>query len=163
MAKSITKRFVVDASPDRLLEVLTSAAFHEEHERMQEDTVEATYHEISRTDERRVFEVRCTKYGRGLTGIDRSKTEPSATRSEWDLRTRRSEWSVRMAHGDRVRVWGTNRIEPAGDGASLTTEYNVDIKVPLIGGKIEKLALSAIEARQPAFERLVRKHCAQAD
>lgn len=163
MAESTTKSFVVDASPERLLSVLTSPAFHEEYERALDDTVAAAYHEISRTDDEVIFEMRCTKYSRGLTGINQSKTEPSVTRSEWDLRARRAEWLVRTAHGDRVRVWGTNRIEPAGDGARMTTEYNVAVKVPLVGGKIAKIALSEIDKRQPAFERLVREHCAKPD
>lgn len=160
MAKTFKKSMVVDVSPETLLGVLRDPEFHLEHEATRDDAIDATVREVSCTEDRHVFEVLANKYGRGLTGgIDRSKRERAVVRSDWNLRARTCEWTVETNLDEKVQVDGANRIEPAGDGARLTTEYRVIVKIPLLGRKIESIVVSAIEKHQPNFERVVRRYC----
>lgn len=155
--KTMSARF--DVSPEQLLTLLTDREFLVAQQKLDPAAIEVSVDELSRSDDCLVLELRATQYGRGMLGVDRSKTERSVTTYTWDLRRRRCEWLYHGPHSERFSATGSDRIEADGDGSRFTTEFRLEIRVPLIGNKIEKLVLKQFEARQPKYERLVREFC----
>ncbi|MBW2523094.1 MAG: DUF2505 family protein [Deltaproteobacteria bacterium] len=161
MATTRTMTAVFDVSPEALVSALTDPVFLVAQQKLDEATVDARVEERRRTGQALELELHATEYSRGMLGIDRSKTEHSVTTYRWNLETKRCEWTYEGAHGDRFEAGGTDRVEPEGHGARLTTEFRLSVSVPLLGRKIEKLVLKAFAAREPKYVALLREHCAK--
>ena len=159
MAKkgSMTSRF--DVTPDLLLRVLIDEDFQRAQQKNDPAVVDATMKEISRTEDRFVFEIHATEYSRGMMGIDKSKTEQSVTTYDWDLKARRGTWKYLGAQSDRVKASGVDSIEPDGEKARLRSEYTIEVKIPLVGSKIEGFVVKEIQEARPKFEATVREYC----
>jgi len=153
-SKATVLRF--DASPDRLLEVLIDHDFQVAREKAQ-GSVDATVTEVRRSDAEFVYEVQTTDYAKTLTGIDRNRTETARCRYEWDLSRMRCTWYWEGPHGKKARTWGNLRISPAGGGVALELDFNIDVKVPLVGKKIEKMVLKEVEPGWVRYEAVVRE------
>ncbi|MBW1872541.1 MAG: DUF2505 family protein, partial [Deltaproteobacteria bacterium] len=69
---------------------------------------------------------------------------------------RKSKWTLSTTHSERVRVWGAVRIDESGEHADLIPEVNVEVKIPLLGGKIEKYVGKEIEKSWPRYEQTIR-------
>lgn len=161
MAKTWSTAKTFDATPDRLLEVMTDEAFILEQHKLDEAVVDATLEEVSRGDRRLVQKIHSTEYARGMTGLDRSKRERSTVLFEWDLPGRRCSWTYSGEQGSRVKVWGEDRIEAAGERARLTSIWNIDVKIPLVGGQVEKMIIKEVEKGRPRYDALLREHVAR--
>lgn len=161
MATSTTYTFALrDVPLDIALEVLSSAEFDIAQQIAQEGTKSAEVTTISRDDDTFVYEMHAVEYVKGLRGLDRSKTERTVTRVTWDLKARKSDWTYRGPHGDRVKVWGATHIKPLGDGSEVTSEFHIDVKIPLVGGQLEKLVVNASKTHmKDHFERLAGQMC----
>lgn len=159
MAKKFTSTDSINATPDKVVEVLASEDFIIANQKMR-DAVSATVREVSRTDSRLVIEINTTEYAKGITGIDRSKTEETMTTEEWDLKARSKSWTYKGSHRN-VQVWGNTRIQEAGGGSSMVSEFNVEVKIPLVGGKVEKLVIKEVEKTWPRYISLVQEYCAK--
>jgi hypothetical protein len=157
MTTKVKRETVFELQADQLLAVLTSGEFQVAQRKADEAVVDARFHEVSRTAERVVFEIRSTEYERGLTGLNKKKTFESVTRNEWDLKNRKARWSYSSPQTDRATIAGTNAIEAVGDRAKLTFEASVDIRIPLIGKKIEEKVASGLEKGREKYDRLVRE------
>ncbi|MFH1532877.1 MAG: DUF2505 family protein [Pseudomonadota bacterium] len=160
MAQSKATSFHFDASPDKLLAVLLDPDFQVAREKVQ-GSVGAVVTDIRRSDTEYVYAVRTTDYAKTLTGIDRTKTENANCTYEWDLSRMRCVWTWEGPHGKRARTWGNLRISPAGGGTTLDLDFNIDIKVPLIGGKIEKIVLKEVEPGWVRYEKVIREWLAK--
>ena len=160
MAQSKATTFRFDASPDALLAVLLDPDFQVAREKVQ-GSADATVRDIKRTDAEYVYEVKTTDYAKTLTGIDRNKTENATCTYEWDLSRMRCVWSWIGPHGKKARTWGNLRISPAGGGTTLDLDFNIDVKVPLIGKKIEKLVLKEVEPGWVRYENVIREWLAK--
>jgi hypothetical protein len=55
-----------------------------------------------------------------------------------------------------VGLKGRIAVRAAGAGSELETEFEVDVRIPLIGGVIERIIAGEIEGDLPRFEREVR-------
>ena len=86
-------------------------------------------------------------------------SEQTQTHYEWDLKGRRASWTYSSPHGKRVRVWGGTRIDAAGDNAVLHEEFNCEVKIPLVGGKVEKVILKEVDKYWPRYEQLLNEWC----
>lgn len=159
MSKTLTKTTDLEFSTGLVLQVLTDADYVCAQASSRDEVVDATYKETSRSDERLVFEVHTTEHARGLTGIDRSKTEPAVQRSDWDLQARTCRWAYEGAHSDRFTFRGRTTVEPRGDQTRVTVEYFVDVSIPLLGGRIEKAIIKELEAAHPSYGQLIRRYC----
>jgi len=157
MTKSRETRLKVGASPDRVLRALTSEAFLIERDRVQ-GAISVVVEEVSRSDERLVQKVTATQHTRGLTGIDTSKTEEAVTIFSWNLGKRHADWTYRGPHDDRVTVRGTIDVQPDGDGAFIDETFTIEVRVPLMGRKIESVVIDQMTKGFPAYERVVRHH-----
>lgn len=161
MAKTHHKTLTVDLDPDRLVEVLTAPEFQEAREKAQ-DALEVSYKELRREGDKLVYEVHVTQYARTKTGVDKSKTEQAVTTYDWDLTARRATWVYVDPHSDRVTVKGSVRVEPKGAGSTLVDDMEVSVKVPLVGGQIEKLIVKEVAKGWPKYEAVLQKAVADA-
>ena len=160
MAQSKATTFRFDASPDALLGVLIDPDFQVAREKVQ-GSVGAVVTDVRRSDTEYVYQVKTTDYAKTLTGIDRSKTETALCTYEWDLSRMRCVWNWEGPHGKKARTWGNLRISPAGGGATLELDFNIDVKVPLVGRKIEQLVLREVEPGWVRYEAVIREWLAR--
>jgi hypothetical protein len=156
MAKRDEKTFRFEASPQKLLEVLVGKEYQVARQKSQ-GALEVQVKEVSRTEDRLVFEVHAKEYARGITGVDRSKTEINVTTYDWDLKTKRGDWKHRTSQGERVQVWGSVQVQPDGENSKLVNDFNVEIKIPLVGGKIEKMVMKEVEKGWASYEQVIRE------
>ena len=145
-----------DFSTDELLQILLDPDFQIAREKAM-GSLEARVEEKSRTDDRVQFEVHTKDYARGMTGIDRSKTEDNRVDYDWDLKAKKASWTYHGASNKMAKVWGSIQIDADGDGARLTNFFEVEVKVPLMGGKIEKMVLKEVDKSWPKYEKAIRK------
>jgi carbon monoxide dehydrogenase subunit G len=60
------------------------------------------------------------------------------------------------APGKPTKMVGTIRLEPAGAGTTEIVELEIKVKVPLIGGKLEKLMADKVQAGMDAEHQVGR-------
>ena len=160
MAKRDEQTFFFDVPPEKLLEVMIDEEYQIARQKSQ-GALEVNIKEISRTDDRLVFEVHAKEYARGITGVDKSKTEINVTTYDWDLKAKRGSWKHTTSQGERVKVWGTVQIQPDGDKSRLVNDFNIEIKIPLVGGKIEKMVMKEVAKSWADYEKIIREFCSQ--
>jgi hypothetical protein len=163
MPKTYEKTVTFETSADRLFAVISSGDFQVACQRADPAVVEATFREVSRTDRKLVLVIDTVEYARGMTGLDRSRTEKNTTTWTYDLARRRGEWVYTSASSwaDKVTAEGSDTVEPSGDKARLVSKATFSVRIPLIGGKIEGFILKEVEQSRPAFERTVREFLAK--
>ncbi|MBN2498354.1 MAG: DUF2505 domain-containing protein [Deltaproteobacteria bacterium] len=155
MAKQVERMFRFSADTDRLLSVLIDEDYQHAREKAQ-GALSSKVDQVERTDERLVYKVSTTEYAKGMTGVDKSKTEESQVTYEWDLKRKRAKWTYAGPHGKMVSVQGELRIQPDGDGSNLTSVFQADVKVPLVGGKIEKMILAEVEKSWDRYGKTIQ-------
>jgi hypothetical protein len=148
----------VDIDPDALVEILTSEEYHVERERSK-GALEVRIEQGLRSEQRHRFEVHTVVHARGLTGVDTSKRESQRLVYDWDLQARRGSWTFSSSHGDRVKVWGSVRVERDGRGSRLVNDFNIEVSIPLVGGQVEKKVMSEVRKGWAQYERTVRDFC----
>ena len=158
MAKRDEKIFRFEVTPEKLLEVLIDEEYQIARQKSQ-GALEVNVKEISRTDDRFVFEVHAKEYARGITGVDKSKTEINISSYDWDLKTKRGTWTHSTSQGDRVKVWGSVQIQPDGDNSRIVNDFNIEIKIPLVGGKLEKMVMKEVAKGWDNYENVIREFC----
>ena len=131
--------------PNKLLDVLLNEGYQVESAKLDEAVKDARFIITSKTDARAVCEIRSTEYERGMSGIDKKKTVETITKIEWDLKTMSSTWVYTNPSQDRFKLSGTSRITATSKGCSLTSEATVEVKIPLVGGKVESMVAEGIE------------------
>jgi hypothetical protein len=155
MAKRDENVMRVDASPETVVGILTSEEYHEERERSK-GALSVRFVEGRRTDDRLEFDVETEVHARGLTGVDRSKRERQSLHYTWDLAARTGRWTFHSSHGARVKVWGSVKVEPDGKASRVTNDFNVDVKIPVVGGQVEKKIMSEVAKGWAKYERTLR-------
>ena len=161
MAKVSSRTMRFAHSPQAVMEAITRPDFHEANLTNQGNP-KVTVREQSRTEDKLVFEAEVEEYAKGVKGINKNKTETTWTIFNWDLKRRRAEWTYRGVHS-RAKVWGDISIVPDGDGASLTENFHVEIKIPLVGRGVEKIVIRETEAFWPKYEQLINEFLTQKD
>jgi hypothetical protein len=104
----------------------------------------------------RKAESRRVEAGKGRVRLETRVEDPprfigekdeSLLRLEWDLAARVCTF-VRedLTHGDRVKVRGTVRVEPAGKGACVMhDEGEILIGIPVVGGQVAKQIVAMMD------------------
>ena len=142
-----------DAAPDAVLAMLTDPAFREK--------VCAAQHVVS-------CDVRIDLAGAGFTCVVTSEQNtaglPSIAKKfvgETTTAIITEDWkdgaggTVEIkAPGKPTDVSGTIRLVEAGAGTTEVVELNVKAKVPLIGGKLEKVLVDSIQAGYDVEQRV---------
>jgi hypothetical protein len=160
MAKRYAKTIRYPVSAEKLLDILLDPDFQVAREKAQ-GSLEVTVKELSRNDSEMVYEVHTVDHAKGLTGIDKSKTETAVSVYTWDLVKQRCRWTWDGPHSNRVKVWGHLILHPAGNETDLEGDFNVDVSVPLVGGKIEKEVIKETEKGWDRYEAVVRRFIAE--
>jgi hypothetical protein len=160
MSTTAKNTFHLPFPPDVVLATLTDPAFLEANFG-QQDNPDARVVERSRTADELIIDCEVTEYAKGMSGVDRSKTQKTQTVYRWNLPARKGEWTYKnpSTQGKMATVWGSSILQPDGSGTALTEEFNVKIKVPLMGGKIEKIIIKEVQKYWPAFDKLLRQWC----
>ncbi len=155
MTVTLRRSAVLDTTPERLLAVATDPKMLQQ--RVKPGTsAGTTVREVARDGARLVQELESEEYARTKTGgLDRSRIERSVTRYEWDLSSGHCAWSWK-GQSDRIRLTGTIDIKPSGPGAELSTSFEIEVKVPVIAGMVERMVASEIEEDLPRYEAWIR-------
>ncbi|HOX46345.1 MAG TPA: DUF2505 family protein [Myxococcota bacterium] len=163
MAKHLTQTALIPRSPDEVLATLNDPGVLVDQARLQ-GAKEARVEETRRDARRLVQVVHLQEYARGLTGVDRSRTDPAATTYEWDLGDRSCRWRYLGVRGERVGLSGSITIRPApGEPAAgarasqVTFAFDIDVRVPLLGGLIERLIAREVEKGSQDHAQYLRK------
>ncbi len=159
MSKQSINTINLDYQPDLVMEVLCSPEFQKANF-LKQGNPSAEVKEVSRNDNEAVIKAEVEEYAKGVTGVDKSRTEKTVTVYKWDLKNRKAEWDYDSPHGDRVKVTGSIDIQPTDNGCSVTEKFNVTVKIPLVGGKVEKKVIEEVEKYYPKYEALLKEHCA---
>lgn len=158
MAKRHAQTSYYNYPPELVFKVLMDPEFQVAREKAH-DNPDARVEEVSRTDTRYVYKVHTTEYAKGITGIDKSRTEMTVTTYEWDLRGMKCTWTYVGAQSKRVKVWGAMSVKASGEGTEVPSDFNVDISIPLVGGKVEKVVIDEAVKGWPRWERVVNEFC----
>jgi hypothetical protein len=158
MAKSDTNIMHFDVTPDKLMEVLVNTDYQADREKAT-GALEVEIKKVKHDDDEAVYAAHTKEYSRGVTGIDKSKTENSVTTYTWDLKNKTGFYKYVGPHGDRVRVRGDLTIEPDGDNSKLTIVFNIEVKIPLLGGKVENMVMKNVAKRWADYEKAIRDWC----
>ncbi|PKN46241.1 MAG: hypothetical protein CVU59_06620 [Deltaproteobacteria bacterium HGW-Deltaproteobacteria-17] len=153
--QSLKKERIVTCSPDRLLAVLTNPEFEVAKQKDVSGALDANVKETKRTDAELGYEIHSTEYAKGMTGVDKSKTESILIKTRWNLKERHAEWTWEGPQGKKVIVSGSMHIKPQGDHSSLVSTLDVEVKIPLVGGQVEKMVIKEIDKSWPKFDALV--------
>lgn len=154
--QSLKKERTVSCSADTLVSVLTLPEFEIEKQKKASGALDATVKEIRRNEEEYVYEVHSMEYAKGVTGIDKSKTESIVIKTRWNLKERHAEWTWEGPYGKKVAVSGMMQVKPIDDHhCSLLSTMDVEVKIPLVGSQVEKMVLREVEKNWPKFDELI--------
>ncbi len=155
MSKKFNWSKTYPVSADTLMNILTSEEFETRNMESQPSNKEGSYTVVSKDSNKLVYRMDTVEWAKTKTGgLDKSKTENTSTTTTWDLKSRRADWNYKGAH-EKAKVNGKVEITPKGDKAELSTEFNVDIGIPVVGGQIEKIVISEVKKHWPTYEALV--------
>ncbi len=157
MAKTTERTFELDLPPEAIMNAMRDPVMIDGSERSR-DALEVEVTDEEKTDERHVYVVRTVTHARTVKGIDKSKTEENRTRVSWDVPRHRAEWTWSGAHGSKVDVHGTYRLEPRARGCALTLFASIDVKIPVVGRVVEGKIREGFETAWPAYVERVRNH-----
>ena len=156
----LNRRIPLEAPLETASEILLSEAFNVEREKAREEVVSTAFHLVDKGQDRTVIELRTTEYKRTMTGaIDRGGTAQSVTRSTWNARDRTLSWTYEGGAAPlRMHLSGVYRFEAQGPRTTLTHEITIEVKVPLIGEKIAKIAAREFEKTAEVYEKIMQRH-----
>jgi hypothetical protein len=153
--QSLKKERIFNCSPDHLLAVLTNPEFEAQKQKDVSGALDASVKETKRTDSELAYEIHSTEYAKGMTGLDKSKTEAILIKTLWNLKEHHAEWTWEGPHGKKVLVSGSMHIKSQGDRCQLVSTLDVEVKFPLVGGQVEKMVAKEIDKTWPKFDALV--------
>lgn len=157
MTQKLEQSFPIDAPPDAVVKAITNPALIEESERSR-GALEVKVTEISKSDTKHAYEVMTITYSRGVTGVDKSKTDENRNRIEWDLTARKGKWTWRGPHGEKVAVAGGYEVTAKGSGSSLRMWMQIDCKIMMVGSVVEKKVKEGFEKGWPPYAQLVERY-----
>lgn len=134
-----------DASPDEVFAMLSDPAFREQVAEAQE--VVSVEVRLTPTDDGFTLVNDQVQNTNDLPAIAKKiagDTTQAVISEEWGSQTK-GRISI-MAPGKPTSATGTITLAPDGDGTVEIVELDIRVKVPLIGGKLEKLMADTIEA-----------------
>lgn len=143
-----------------LFAIVTDPAFLVARHKRQ-GAVEARVKQLARHEAHLVQEVETDEYVHTMTGVDKRRMETASTRYDWDLRNQRGSWEYSGSRGSRLRIAGRIAVAPAEPDSILVSDFEVEVRAPLIGRLIEKRILSEIESSLPGVESVTEEFCAR--
>lgn len=157
MSTKLRKTFQLDSTPDQVMNAIRSPATIEDSEKSRE-ALQVKVTDLRRTDDLHEYEIMTVTYSRGVTGIDKSKTDENHTKVTWDLKARRGTWVWTGPHGQKVKVSGSYELQPDGTGTRMALAVEIDVSIPLVGRVVEGKVSDGFQENWPKYVDIVRKH-----
>ncbi len=148
--------FFIDATPKKVAAAMRNYKMIEESEKSRE-ALEVEIKELKKDKNNHEFEIHTVTHARGVTGIDKNKTEKSYSLQRWDLDALEGQWTWHGPHGPRVSVTGSNKLEKDGKQTKVTMTMQAEIGIPLVGKTIEKKVAQGFKAAWPGYIKIVEK------
>jgi carbon monoxide dehydrogenase subunit G len=154
----IENAFTLAAPPDDVARVFCSEAYYEQESRERQDVQSHTYRKLNETERELAFEIAYQEYRRTKTGrIDRGGTVPTRVSYRYDVPGRVLSWTYQGQGGDRFGISGSYRLQPNGGGTRVLVQADIEVRVPLVGKQIAKLAAREYKKDMPRVERLLSR------
>ena len=148
----LQQTFFIAAAPKKVMNVMRDSNLIEEDEKGRE-ALSVEVKDLKKTKAEHIYEVHTVNYARGVTGIDRSKTENNKTTMTWDLKKNTATWvfSGGGAHADKAKVSGGTILSKQGEGTEVELFVDIDISVPLVGKKIAAMVAKGFKTEWPKY------------
>lgn len=158
MKKSHTYYF--DAPIARLAELLCDEAYNIEADAAREDVVSTRFELEERGEQKTRFTMHTTEYRRTKTGkVDRSGTNVSKTHFTYDHGQNTLSWEhIPGTKIGPMSITGVYSLYPEGERTRVVHDYQIEVRIPLLGGQIAKIVDKEFAQIIPRFERMVNKH-----
>jgi len=152
----VEKTFFVDAPIEKVLETIRDPGLIEESEKSR-DALSAEVKEVKKDASEHIYEIHTESYARGLTGLDKSKTERNVVTSRWDLKSRTENWQWKGSgqHADKASISGTTQLMEKGNGTNVCLSTDIEISVPLLGKKISKMVAQGFQDEWPKYIQML--------
>lgn len=156
----IKDTFTVPVSLEDLVTVLTSEAYNLDSEKMREGVVSSEYKLKEQDDARTVYEMHTTEYSRSKTGgLDKTSHTHTILTHRYTASNKTLTWVYGNAKGSsRLELSGVYTLTPLGDQTRLEHEVEINVRIPLIGGRISKFIGKQFEGTFPEHQVLLKKH-----
>ena len=147
---------------EKVAAILADTEFHLDMDRKRDDIAGTDMLPTKQSGDIAEFTMVTKEYKRALTGINRSAYTEGRTDFRWNGATHVLDWNyISGEEPKRIKVCGQYRIESEGSGCRLIHDYTIEIKIPLVGGKISKLVDREFTKSFTTFEKLVREYLAR--
>jgi len=152
------KTFFVDAPVDKVMDVMRDPALIAKNEKSR-DAVSVEIKDVKKTEKEHLFDIRTVNYVRGLTGLDKSKTEKNKIAVRWNLRDGVCEWKWEGGggHAEKTDITGFDRLVAKGDGTEVILSVSINIAVPFLGRQLSKTVAREFKKEWPRYIELVSK------
>jgi len=146
-----------DAPPDQVFEMLADPDFRRAACEAQ-DVISADV-QLQRDGDGFTLVVDQLQRTDDLPGFARTFAGESTQAVQRETWTAREGGSLEIeAPGKPTKISGTIRLEPNGSGTTEVVELEIKVKVPLIGGKLEKLMAEKVTAGMDAEHEVGRAY-----
>jgi len=154
----LEKSFFIDAPLETVQAAMRDPGLIEASEKAR-DALSVEIQESKKTDTEHEYETIVKNYARGITGVDKNKTEINRLTNKWDLKSNEVRWSWKGdgQFADKAKITGHDRLAEKDNGTEITFSADVEISVPLLGKKISKMAAAEFEKEWPKYVDLLTK------
>ena len=147
---------------EKVAAIMANPEFHLDMDRTREDIAGTKMLPVQQKGDVAEFTMLTQEYKRSITGINRSASTEGRTDFRWHPATNTLDWNyISGEEPKRIKVCGQYRVEGDGGGSRLVHDYTIEIKIPLVGGKISKYVAKEFTKSFVTFERKVREWLAK--
>lgn len=156
----IKDTFTVPVPLEGLVEVMVSEDYNVESEKKREGVVDSEYKPKEQGDDRTVYEMHTTEYKRTKTGgLDKNDYTHTILTHTYTAHNRTLTWIYGNASGSsRLELSGVYTLTPQGGQTRVEHEVEINLRIPLIGGRISKFIAKQFEATFPEHQALLKKY-----
>ena len=159
----IKDTFTVPVPVEELVQVMVSEAYNLDSEKMRVGVVSSEYKLKEQGDARTLYEMHTTEYSRTKTGgLNKNDHTHTILTHTYTAANRTLTWVYGNASGkSRLELAGVYTLTPMGERTRLEHEVEINLRIPLIGGKISKFIARQFEGTFPEHQALLKKHLAE--
>ncbi len=158
MAKStFNSRASINASPEKVAEILCSSTFLTEVDLSREEVVDAKYTLLEETENGMAFALDEVHYKHTKTGgLDKSGT--SEHRAEYRFDKKNQTLSFNFGNTGKILVNGVYTLGAKEADTDLAFELNLDVRIPIIGKLIAGLMIKEMAGSFDTVVTGLKKH-----
>ena len=147
------------AKADAVLAMFCNPGYHE---KLQTALGASDYKQLEHSDDGTRFRIKCSyqvKSDVPLPGFAKKilgETSSVTQEERWDRASKTGEVNIQVK-GLPATTRCTTALKDAGAGCAKNFDWEVNVKIPLIGGKIEQLIVDDIKKKNPVDEAASKK------